>query len=57
MCFGTPAFTLRATVARGTSLRLLCRVSDSPFSEVEVKAFAFTLKSLIESEIVDFGEW
>ena len=57
MCFGTPSFTLRATVARGTSLRLLCRVSDSPFSEVEVKAFAFTLKPLIESEIVGFGEW
>ena len=42
---------------RGTSLRLLCRVSDSPFSEVEVKAFAFTLNSLIESEIAGFGEW
>lgn len=42
---------------RGTSLRLLCRVSDSPFSEVEVKAFAFTLKPLIESEIVGFDEW
>ena len=33
------------------------RVSDSPFSEVEVKVLTFTLKWLIDSEIAGFGEW